>query len=168
MALHVVFMGVSGMGKSTVGAPVCETLGLTFAEGDDFHPEANIEKMASGVPLTDDDRWPWLRLLAEWTAAHSAKGAGTGIACSALRRAYRDVLREGAPDTVFIHLAGSRETLLSRMESRQHFMPTSLLDSQFDTLEKLEPDEPGVVVDIDDPLDTIVADLVDRLKAITT
>lgn len=163
MPLHVVFMGVSGTGKSAVGRPVSEALGLTFAEGDDFHPQANIDKMAGGTPLTDEDRWPWLRSLADWTAERSAEREGTGIACSALRRVYRDVLREGAPDTVFVHLAGTAEVILDRMNSRDHFMPTSLLDSQFATLEDLEPDEDGIVVDIADPLDDIVADLVDRL-----
>ncbi len=164
MALHVVFMGVAGTGKSAVGAPVSEALGLTFAEGDDFHPEANIAKMSSGVPLTDDDRWPWLRSLADWTAERSARNEDTGVACSALRRVYRDILREGAPDTVFVHLKGSREILIKRMESREHFMPTSLLDSQFDTLEDLERDERGLVVDITDPIDVIVNDLVGLLR----
>lgn len=163
MPLHVVFMGVSGTGKSAVGRPVSEALGLTFAEGDDFHPRANIDKMSSGVPLTDEDRWPWLRELADWTARHAAAGEGTGVACSALRRVYRDVLREGAPDTVFVHLAGTADVILERMGSREHFMPASLLDSQFATLEDLEPDEDGIVVDISRPLDDLVAELVDAL-----
>lgn len=161
--LHVVFMGVSGTGKSTVGRPVSEALGLAFAEGDDFHPHANVEKMSRGVPLTDEDRWPWLQLLSDWTLERAARGVSTGLACSALRRPYRDVLREGAPDSVFVHLKGSRATLLGRMGSREHFMPTTLLDSQLDTLEDLEPDERGVVVDVEDPIETIVADLVERL-----
>ncbi|MCD6639331.1 MAG: gluconokinase [Nocardioides sp.] len=163
MPLHVVFMGVSGTGKSAVGRPVSEALGLTFAEGDDFHPRANIDKMSSGVPLTDEDRWPWLRELADWTARHAAAGKGTGVACSALRRVYRDVLREGDPDTVFVHLAGTADVILERMGSREHFMPASLLDSQFATLEDLEPDEDGIVVDISRPLDDLVAELVDAL-----
>lgn len=162
---HVVFMGVSGTGKSAVGLLVSERLGLTFAEGDDFHPQANIEKMARGVPLTDEDRWPWLHLLADWTLERVTHGEGTGVACSALRRVYRDVLREAAPDTVFIHLAGSRETLLARMGSRQHFMPAALLDSQLATLEELEPDERGIVVDVEDPLEQIVEGLVSRLRS---
>lgn len=164
MSLHLVFMGVSGTGKSTIGVPVSAALGLTFGEGDDFHPEANVAKMSRGEPLTDEDRWPWLRSLADWTAQRAARGEGTGLACSALRRAYRDVLREGAPDTVFVHLKGSRETLVQRMGSRDHFMPTSLLESQFATLEELQPDELGVVVDITKPLDAIVADLVERFR----
>lgn len=162
--LHVVFMGVSGTGKSTVGRPVCEALGLTFGEGDDFHPAANVAKMSRGEPLTDEDRWPWLRLLADWTADHAARGEETGLACSALRRSYRDVLREAAPDTVFVHLTGRPELLLQRMGSREHFMPATLLDSQLVTLEELEPDERGIVVDVADPVDVIVAGLVDQLR----
>lgn len=164
MALHVVFMGVSGTGKSAVGRPVSDRLGLDFAEGDDFHPRANIEKMSSGTPLTDDDRWPWLRELADWTARRAAAGQGTGVTCSALRRAYRDVLREGAPDTVFVHLVGTAELITERMNAREHFMPSSLLESQFATLEDLDPDERGLVVDIDSPLDDLVADVVGRLR----
>ncbi|WP_244242247.1 gluconokinase [Nocardioides seonyuensis] len=162
---HLVFMGVSGTGKSAVGRPASEALGLTFAEGDDFHPQANIDKMSRGVPLTDEDRWPWLRLLAAWTRERAARGEGTGLACSALRRVYRDVLREAAPDTVFVHFTGSRETLEKRMGAREHFMPTDLLDSQLATLEHLGPDERGIVVDIEDPIDQIVDDLVSRVRA---
>lgn len=164
MTLHVVFMGVSGTGKSAVGRPVSETLGLTFAEGDDFHPQANIDKMSSGTPLTDEDRWPWLRDLADWTRERAAADEGTGVACSALRRAYRDVLREGAPDTVFVHLAGTAEVITERMNARDHFMPASLLDSQFATLEDLEPDEDAIVVDISAPLDELIADVTQQLR----
>lgn len=166
MALHVVFMGVSGTGKSAIGHPVSQALGLVWAEGDDFHPQSNIDKMSSGVPLTDEDRWPWLRELAKWTAEHADRGESTGLACSALRRPYRDILREGAPDTVFVHLAGTAGTILERMNSREHFMPTSLLDSQFDTLEALEPDERGILVDIDQPLELIIADVTERLRGL--
>ena len=137
MALHLVFMGVSGTGKSAVAAPVAARLGCEFAEGDDFHPAANVEKMREGTPLTDEDRWPWLRSLADWTAARAARGTPTAVACSALRRAYRDVLREGAPDTVFVHLAGDRDLIREWMGRREHFMPLALLDSQLATLEPL-------------------------------
>ena len=164
-AHHLVFMGVSGTGKSAVGRPVSEALGLTFAEGDDFHPPANIEKMSSGRPLTDEDRWPWLHVLAEWTRVRAARGEGTGLACSALRRVYRDLLRDAAPETVFVHFKGSRETLLARMRSREHFMPSDLLDSQLSTLEDLGPDERGIVVDIDDPIDQIVDAVVSRVRS---
>ncbi|MCO5303250.1 MAG: gluconokinase [Phycicoccus sp.] len=162
----VVVMGVSSVGKTTVAKGLSALMGWEFAEGDAFHPQANIDKMSSGVPLTDEDRWPWLQSLAEWTAQRAAAGEGTGVACSALRRAYRDVLRKGATDTVFVHFAGTAEVIIERMKAREHFMPTSLLESQFATLEPLEPDEHGIVVDIAAPLDDIVADLVDRLGSV--
>lgn len=162
--MHVVFMGVSGTGKSTVGHPVARRLGWEWGEGDDFHPPENIAKMSSGIPLVDEDRWPWLRALADWTRGHAAAGRSTGLACSALRRAYRDVLREGAPDTVFVHLVGDAQVIADRMAARQHFMPPALLDSQFATLEQLEPDEDGVEVDIRRPLDEIVEELVSRFS----
>lgn len=160
MTLHLVFMGVAGTGKSAVAAPVAERLGCEFAEGDDFHPPANVEKMRGGAPLTDEDRRPWLRSLADWTAERAAAGRPTVLACSALRRAHRDVLREGAADTVFVHLAGDRDLIRARMRTREHFMPDSLLDSQLATLEPLEADERGVVVDIGRPLDELVEELV--------
>jgi len=162
MALHLVFMGVSGTGKSAVGRPVAERLGLEWAEGDDFHPPANIEKMSSGTPLTDEDRWPWLEALREWTAGRDAAGRSTGLACSALRQVYRDVLRRDLPETVFVHLVGDKELILDRMQSREHFMPPDLLDSQLATLELLAPEEHGLVVDIGDPLDVIIDNVVRR------
>ena len=162
MALHLVFMGVSGTGKSAVGRPVAQRLGLEWAEGDDVHPPANVEKMRGGTPLTDEDRRPWLEVLHDWTAEHDAAGRSTGLACSALRAAYRDVLRRDLPDTVFVHLVGDKELILGRMRSRDHFMPPELLDSQLATLEPLEPHEHGLVVDIGDPLDVIVENVVRR------
>ena len=162
MALHLVFMGVSGTGKSAVGHPVSERLGLEWAEGDDFHPPANIEKMRNGKPLNDEDRWPWLEALHDWTAEHDAAGRSTGLACSALRQLYRDVLRRDLPNTVFVHLVGDKELILERMRSREHFMPPDLLDSQLETLELLAPEEHGLVVDIGDPLDVIVENVVRR------
>jgi 6-phosphogluconate dehydrogenase/gluconokinase len=162
MPLHLVFMGVSGTGKSAVGRPVAERLGLEFAEGDDFHPQANIDKMRGGTPLTDEDRWPWLAALADWTREHDRAGRATGITCSALRRGYRDVLRHDLPETVFVHLVGDKELILGRMRSRDHFMPPELLDSQLATLELLEPEEHGLVVDIGDPLEEIVTNVVRR------
>lgn len=148
---HLVVMGVSGTGKSAVGTELAEKLGWEFAEGDDFHPPANVEKMSSGRPLVDEDRWPWLRSLAAWTAERDAQGTPTIITCSALRRVYRDVLREGGDGTYFLHLVGDKGLLLDRMGSRDHFMPPSLLESQLDTLEDLEADERGVVLDIANP-----------------
>ena len=162
MALHLVFMGVSGTGKSAGGRPVSERLGLEFAEGDDFHPPANIEKMAGGTPLTDEDRWPWLESLHTWASEHDAADRSTGITCSALRKVYRDVLRRDLPETVFVHLVGDKELILDRMRSRDHFMPPELLDSQLATLELLEPDEHGLVVDSGYPLDEIVDNVVRR------
>lgn len=146
---HLVVMGVSAAGKTTVAREINKTVRWEFAEGDDFHPQANVDKMASGQPLTDEDRWPWLRALAEWTAAHDAAGRSTIISCSALRRAYRDVLREGGAGTYFVHLVGDKELLLERMSGRGgHFMPTELLDSQLETLEPLAQDEAGGTFDV--------------------
>ncbi len=165
MQVHIVLMGVAGTGKSAVGRPLAQRLGWHFAEGDEFHPPANIEKMREGTPLTDEDRWPWLRSLARWTREQAAAGTSTVLTCSALRRAYRDVLREGVEETVFVHLVGDPEVIGARMRARHHFMPTSLLDSQFATLEPLEPGEPGLTVDIRRPLSEIVDDLVGRFSA---
>ena len=155
MSVHVVAMGVSGSGKSTVAEGVVDRTGWVFAEADAFHPQANIDKMSQGIPLTDEDRWPWLHELAAWMAEHAARGEDTVITCSALKRTYRDVLRAdvaalGAGHrVVFAHLDGSAEVIAERLEGRQgHFMPASLLQSQIDTLEDLEPDEDGVVLDL--------------------
>ncbi|WP_109471578.1 gluconokinase [Ornithinimicrobium cavernae] len=149
---HLVVMGVSASGKTTVAREMNRTLRWEFAEGDDFHPQANVDKMASGVALTDEDRRPWLRALADWTAEHDAAGRSTIMSCSALRRSYRDVLREGGVGTFFVHLTGDKELLLRRMSHRGgHFMPVELLDSQLATLEPLEPDEPGAAFDVTPP-----------------
>jgi len=147
-------MGVSGSGKSTVGAALAQRLRKPFADADDFHPEANIAKMTAGEPLDDDDRRPWLAAIGAWLDDHEAGGVMT---CSALKRAYRDQLRSHAPDTVFVHLHGERDVITRRQATRPgHFMPASLLDSQFATLEPLEPDENGFVVDVDQSVDEIV------------
>jgi gluconokinase len=156
-ARHLVVMGVSGSGKSTVAHAINDRLGWDFCEGDDLHPQANRDKMASGWPLTDDDRWPWLHALAEWTAERDRRGRATVLTCSALRRRYRDILRTGGEGTVFVHLVGDKGMLLERMQSREHFMPPSLLESQLDTLEPLAPDEAGVVVDVANPPKRIAA-----------
>jgi gluconokinase len=144
---HLVFMGVSGSGKSTAARVVQERLGWEFAEGDEFHPADNVAKMSAGIPLTDDDRWGWLASLADWTAEREARGESTIISCSALRRSYRDVLRRGGPGTFFVHLAGDEGLMLQRMHEREHFMPPTLLESQLATLQPLEPDEAGMVAD---------------------
>ena len=146
---HVVVMGVSGCGKSVVGAAVASWLERPFAEGDEFHPPENIAKMESGTPLNDEDRWPWLRSLADWIAERDAAGEQGVVTCSALKRSYRDVLRKGAPGVVFVHLHGDFDLIAQRQGARQdHFMPSSLLQSQFDTLEPLADDEEGVVIDV--------------------
>ncbi len=160
---HLVFMGVSGSGKSTAARAVQERLGWEFAEGDDFHPPANVAKMAQGSPLTDADRWGWLESLAEWTAEREARGEPTIITCSALRRSYRDVLRRGGEGTFFVHSTGDKHMILERMNARDHFMPPSLLESQLDTLEPLHPDEPGMDVDPALPVDRLAAMVLARL-----
>ncbi|MDN3247966.1 gluconokinase [Streptomyces sp. ZSW22] len=143
----VVVMGLAGTGKTTIGPLLAARLGVPYAEGDDFHPPANIAKMTAGTPLTDEDRWPWLDAIGGW--AHGRAGLGGVVSSSALKRSYRDRLRAAAPGVVFVHLTGSRELIEDRMSQRQgHFMPTALLDSQFATLQPLEPDEAGVAVDV--------------------
>ena len=162
----IIVMGVSGSGKSTIGALLARDLGVPFTDADDLHPMANIEKMASGVPLDDDDRQPWLEVVGTTLAEAGDRGTGLVIACSALKRRYRDTILSSAPQTRFVHLHGSREVLAARTEGRTgHFMPTSLLDSQLATLEALAPDEPGFVVDIDRPVAEIIDDAVSRLGA---
>lgn len=150
-------MGVSGNGKTTVGTWLAEELDRVFVEGDDFHPQANIDKMSAGQPLDDDDRRPWLAALAAEVRRLHTTEQGSVVACSALKRVYRDWLREGHPDLFFVHLDADYDTLLTRMQRRQHFMPPALLRSQFDTLEALGPDERGVVIDVHAPPDQVVS-----------
>ena len=146
-------MGPSGSGKSAVGSAVAARLGLPFVDADDLHPEANVAKMAAGVPLDDADRMPWLDVVA--AELHDAPG-GVVVACSALARRYRERILSGAPATVFVELRTSTRELARRMATREHFMPSSLLASQLKTLEHLEPEEPGVVVAGDPPLADVV------------
>lgn len=150
-------MGVSGCGKTTTGEALGAKLGLRYSDADGFHPEANVQKMAAGQPLTDDDRWPWLDRVGEWLATYESEGAVAS--CSALRRAHRDRLREHVPAAWFVHLFGPQQVVQERTEHRKnHFMPPSLLQSQYDTLEQLEPDERGVTIDLDQPVPAIVDD----------
>ncbi|MEU8299913.1 gluconokinase [Micromonospora sp. NPDC048909] len=161
---HVVVMGVSGAGKTTVARGISEATGLMFAEADEFHSAANVARMRSGVPLDDDARWPWLRDLAAWMAERGAEGRSTVLACSALRRSYRDVLRQGPPSVEFVHLDGSAEVIRDRMSRRAgHYMPASLLESQLATLERAEPDESVLVLDVALGADELVAAAVDGL-----
>ncbi len=151
----IVVMGVSGSGKSVVGAALAQRLRVPFADADDFHPAANIAKMTAGQPLNDDDRYPWLDAIGEWLADHD--GGGGVMSCSALKREYRDQLRHHCPDVEFLHLSGSLEVIAKRQSSRPgHFMPASLLASQFDTLEPLGSDENGTAIDVDQDMDSIV------------
>lgn len=160
----VVTMGVSGSGKTVVGASLARRLRVPFADADDVHPPENITKMSAGVPLTDDDRELWLRTVAQWLHEH-ASGGGV-VACSALKRSYRVLLREHAPHTVFLHLHGDRDVLAARVAARPgHFMPLSLLESQLATLEPLRADEPGATLDVRAGVDDLVEQSVTILAA---
>jgi gluconokinase len=141
----VVVMGVSGSGKSTLAAGLARRLGWEFCEGDDLHPAANVAKMSRGEPLTDEDRRPWLEAIGAWIDQRPS--AGAVVTCSALRRSYRDVLREGRPRVVFCHVTADPTLIRHRVEARRgHYMPASLVPSQLRTLEPLGEDEPGVTV----------------------
>jgi gluconokinase len=162
MAL-VVVMGVTGSGKSTVGTALAERLGVPFADADDFHSAENVAKMRAGTPLNDGDRLPWLRNIAAWLGEH--QGSGAVVTCSALKRVYRDILRERASDVVFLHLDGDKETARRRVAGRAgHFMPSSLVDSQFADLEPLGADERGIVVDFARAVDDIVDEVASGLS----
>lgn len=156
----IVVMGVSGSGKSTLGAALAQRLTVPFADADAFHSDASIAKMAAGKPLNDEDRYPWLEALGEWLARH---GDGGVMSCSALKRKYRDQLRAHCPPVEFLHLSGDRESIARRLSGRRgHFMAPSLLESQFDTLEPLGPDEQGITIDVGEPLDAVVEKFLNR------
>jgi gluconokinase len=158
-------MGVAGSGKSTIGAALAKALGIPFVEGDEFHPPENVRRMALGIPLTDDDRAQWLRALA--AQLREAKNAEMGLvmSCSALKRAYRDVLRAAAPELEFVFLKGERSLVAQRLAGRRgHFMPASLLESQFAILEEPAPDEHAWVCDVRQTPQDIVASLVERVR----
>ena len=161
----VVVMGVSGSGKTTIAAGVARREGWILLEGDSFHPPANIAKMKAGTPLTDEDRWPWLRAIAAKEDELLAAGQSAVVACSALKRAYRDILIGARWDTVLMYLRGSKDLIAERIKARRgHFMPPALLDSQFATLEEPGADENPIVVDIGGPAEATIADAVRQLK----
>ncbi|GAB3795924.1 gluconokinase [Micromonospora zhanjiangensis] len=161
---HVVVMGVAGAGKTTVARGIAEVTGLRFAEADAFHSAANVAQMRAGIPLDDAQRWPWLRTLAGWMGDRHAEGVSTIVTCSALKRSYRDVLRQGPAEVEFLHLDGTAELIRERLDRRVgHYMPASLLDSQRAILEPLEPDESGVVLEVAAAPDDLVAAAVRRL-----
>ena len=161
-----VLMGVSGSGKSLIGAALARELALPFVEGDEYHPPENVDRMSRGVPLTDSDRAAWLQALAARIRDAAARGEGLVLTCSALKRAYRDVLRAESPSLRFVFLGGPRELIAERLARRRgHFMPASLLESQLATLEEPSPDEGAWWCDITQSPDEIVAALVARARA---
>jgi gluconokinase len=162
--LVLVLMGVSGCGKSTVAALLAGQLGWPFEEGDALHPAANVAKMAAGHPLDDADRAPWLEKVAEWVEGQLDAGGNGVITCSSLKRAYRDVIARRGSGVEFVYLAGSKEMIASRLAARHgHFMPPTLLDSQFATLEEPASDEPAIRVEIGPAPDVIATTIIDML-----
>ena len=161
----LVLMGVSGCGKSTVAALLAGELHWPFEEGDSLHPQANVDKMAAGHPLDDADRWPWLEKVAEWVEECLDAGHSGIITCSALKRSYRDLINRRGSGVEFVYLAGSKQVIAARLASRHgHFMPPSLLDSQFDTLEEPTPDEPGIRVEVGPPAPQVAAQVLQLLQ----
>lgn len=161
-------MGVSGCGKSTVAAALARELGQPFCEGDALHPPANVAKLAAGIPLTDQDRRPWLEAIGVWVDERLAADESGVVTCSALKRAYRDLLVRDRPGVFFVYLAGDRDTIRARLAGRRgHFMPASLLDSQFADLAEPTPDEPVLRVDLDAPVTVLVTRILAALSAIS-
>lgn len=161
MAHRIVVGGVSGSGKSTVGQLLAERLDIPFADGDDFHSKANVDKMTAGIALDDEDRRPWLVSIGEWLSRHERGGI---VACSALKRAYRDLIRQGCPDVFHVQLTGDRDLIAQRQAARHgHFMPASLMDSQWATFEPLDDDEAGVLVDVGPAVEKLVDQIVEGL-----
>ena len=161
----LVVMGVSGSGKSTVSESLAARLGWVYEDGDRFHPASNVAKMSAGHPLTDEDRWPWLQAIADEIDRLSASGERAVIACSALKRAYRDILVHGRDDIRIVFLDGTQQLIAARLAARKdHFMPPGLLASQFRTLEPPTPDERPITVAIDRSVEAIIEDIVSQLK----
>jgi len=161
----LVMMGVSGSGKTTVAKGVADRLGWQMLEGDKLHPPANIAKMSAGTPLTDEDRWPWLHAIAAAIDDWRANGVSGVVACSALKRAYRDILIGPRPDVVLVYLQGSHDLIATRMAARHgHFMPPGLLDSQFATLEEPSEAERPIVASIARPPDAIITTIIEKLR----
>jgi gluconokinase len=161
----VIVMGVSGSGKSTIAAALAQQLFWTFEDGDRFHPASNVAKMSAGHPLTDDDRWPWLQAIADEIDRVCSAGGHVVIACSALKRAYREVLAGGRSDVRIVFLAGNQALIADRLAARKgHFMPPGLLDSQFKTLEPPQADERAITVSIDAPVETIIHNIIAELR----
>jgi len=161
----LIVMGVSGSGKSTIGEQLARRIGWRFEDADSFHPASNVAKMSAGQPLTDEDRWPWLRAIADEIDRASASGERVVIGCSALRRVYRDVLVHGRNDIRIVYLDGTQALIADRLGQRKgHFMPPGLLTSQFGTLEPPTPDEHAVTVSIDAPVEIVVNDILEKLE----
>jgi gluconokinase len=161
-------MGVSGSGKSTVADRLATRLGWRYEDGDSFHPPSSVAKMSAGQPLTDGDRWPWLQAIADEIDRLSAAGERAVIACSALKRAYREVLVHGRDDVRIVFLDGTQDLIAARLAARKgHFMPPGLLASQFRTLERPDADERPITVSIDAPVERIVDDIVTQLNLVS-
>jgi len=164
MKTIAIVMGVSGSGKTTVAAMLADALGVAFLEGAELHPRSNVEKMKSGTPLTDEDRWPWLRAIAARIDQWRAEDKAGVVTCSALKRAYRDILIGDRPEVRLVYLKGSHRLIHDRMAARhEHFMPVGLLDSQLATLEEPGPDERPIVVDVGGSPEQIVAEILRQL-----
>ncbi|MEM7746398.1 MAG: gluconokinase [Paracoccaceae bacterium] len=163
---RLIVMGVTGCGKTTVGALLAGRLGAVFLDGDDYHPADNVAKMSAGTPLSDDDRWPWLDRLGV-VIEDAVRQGRVVLACSALRRVYRDRISAACSEPpLFIHLSGARDLIHGRMAARrEHYMPVALLDSQIETLEPLEPDENAIMMQIDAPVDEVVARILAHLES---
>jgi len=158
-------MGVSGTGKTTVGAMLAGRLRWTYAEADEFHPAANVAKMRAGIPLDDENRWPWLRAIGAWIDERAAAGEPAVVTCSALKRRYRDVLRAGRAQVRLIYLDADRELIARRLAARHgHFFPAGLLDSQFSELEPPERDEHSLTVSVDETPEHVVNEIITRLR----
>ncbi|WP_445619408.1 gluconokinase [Kushneria sp. Sum13] len=162
---RILIMGVSGSGKSTIGEAVAEKTGCEYIDGDQYHPPANIEKMTKGVPLTDDDRQGWLEALADLFAQHRQENKSVMIGCSGLKKSYRDILRQGDPELIILFLDGSYDTILQRMEERQHFFSPQMLRTQFDTLQAPGSDE-AISIDISKSFDSVIDQCVSELEAL--